>query len=237
MNISEELRQRLKFDQVAARAVLRYLTTVYSETFDTLGEKLGTNSEQVVNWFLEENEISREDCWKILELGEEGLVPLEWMIRGELLNEYDPELIVLLGRELIRLANARFAEEATAERLGEKELSLVVPRGSLTLYQTGSYPGSFRMGIKISHLRDQLRLYISRLDENEAQIGGEVPLFLPLIAESLNPDNLVFYDRHADHSYNFRDYLELIRIVRSGSVVGNDYFLECHLRSLGMPLA
>lgn len=235
MNISEEIRQRLKFDQVVARAVLRYLTTTYSETFEALGEKLGTNSEQVVNWFLEQTEISREDCWKILELGGESLVPLEWMIRGDVLKEYDPELIVLLGRELIRLANARFNEEATAEKPGKKELSLIVPRGSLTLYQIGSFPGSFRMGVKISHLRDQLRLYTFRLDENEAQIGGEVSLFLPLIAESLSTDNLVFYDRHADHSYNYRDYLELIHIVREGSVVGNDYFLECHLRSLPIP--
>ncbi len=232
MNISEEIRERLKFDQVVAKAVLRYLTTVYSETFETLGEKLGTNAEQVINWFLEQTEISREDCWRILELSESELIPLEWMIRGDVLNEYDPELIVLLGREQIRLANARFNEEATAERPGEKELSLIVPSGSLTLYQIGSFPGSFRMGIKISHFRDQLRLYIFRLDENEAQIGGEVNLFLPLIAESLSTDNLVFYDRHADHSYNYRDYLELIQIVREGKVVSNAYFLECHIKSL-----
>lgn len=232
MNISEEMYQRLKFDQVVAREVLKFLVTVYKQTPETIAPKLGVDKDQVLDWFLERTEIAREDCWKIFELTESEIVPLEWMIRGDILNEYDPELIVILAREFVKLALARFKDEASPDNYDGRTLSIVVPSAGLTVYEIGSWPGRCKLGLGIRLLRDELQTNIHRIDENEAEIGGTISISLPLIPEALNPGILTHYDRHADHSFNFRDYLELIRMVRNGTVVDNNYFMECYQRAL-----
>lgn len=252
MNISTEIQERLKFDQVVARAILLFLVNTYKQKPEDIAKKLEVEDQKLIDWFLERTEIGREDCWKIVELAEEEIVPLEWMIRGDILNEYDLELIVILAREFVRVASFRFLQEASPAETHEEfkarteaiegtspnvkvrtALCLVVPSATTSIHEFSSWPGKRKMGLQIRILNDeQIQTVVYRIDEDEAQIGGDFAFSLPLIPEAITKGTLTSYDAHADHSFTYRDYLEFISMAKNGTVVANNYFRDCYIRAI-----
>ncbi len=229
MLLSREIQGRLEEDrqflQKSAVQLVRYLTREdgYNLGVDEIAAKLKVPGRKLLGW-LSGKPPSIAECWKIVITADEYLVPIEWVVRGEVLDKYNLKKRIPLYQSFIEKAVARLQKEGKNDDDGILSLNLIAENGTLSFFEIGSWPGKSRIWLNLRILGEDLSYSYQRISiEDEGALGGLVGNQLPKDPVALNKTTLPAYDRHYDHSYTIADLNELARWVEEGEVVGKEY--------------
>lgn len=231
--LSPEIKERLEKDpqflQQTAVHLVRYL--MREDTFnlkpDDLGKQLREPGRIVLNLLVGKGKIDVAFCWAVINLAErEYSAPIEWIIRGEILDEYNLEKRIPLYRTFIEKCLARLREEGKRDEDGNLAINLRVEDGTLSHFGLTSNPGKFRMWFNVWTWDEKLSFSSQRISEDDAAIGGLTSHMLPSSPIALNETTLPAYDRHYDHGYTIADLEELIRWIDEGKLVSENYIKQ-----------
>ncbi len=235
MNLSRELKERLESDsallQKAAVHLLIEVSKTYKLTVSQIAFDLGITSEQVTSWFTEALPTVFE-CGMIFKFVDSQLFPIEWEIRGAILGDYNDEIRVPKARRFIEKANIRLTEEGSDGEKGSRELYLLVPNGTSTVYEIGSHPGTYRIFLGIRQREEDLFIQVGRIElERDLSVGGDFQIHLPKVPEALNINTMITYIPHADHTFTIGDWDEMNRWLAEGKIIDPNFYLDCFMRS------
>ena len=212
MQLSRELKERLEADfellQKSAVHLLRAVSSLYNMSVERMATELKVSPMTLVSW-LSDTPPSLIECGMIFLFAEQQLLPVEWEIRGQVLGEYDDQTRVPLIRQFIKKVLRRLSTEGFDGEKGSRELNLLVSEGTLTLYQLGSFPGSFRIFLGIRKIGEELYIQVGRVElEQDISVGGDIQIHLPTEPKALNINTASYYIPGADHTFTiFLSYL------------------------------
>jgi transcriptional regulator with XRE-family HTH domain len=228
MLLSPEIELRLEeekdFLQAVALLLARRLVVVENRfSVEEFAQKVDCSPSMLGSWLLESSTPGYRHSWRILQLADEDFLPIEWIIRGDLLNEYNDEKRVPLFRQLIKEIGKRVEKEGDPEDDGEKQIYLLVSSGSLAFLELGSWTGPYKIWINLRTLRENYQVNSQRIDPENRFLGGLWDLTLPTEPKALNIATLATYVVGHDHTFTIRDVEELIRWVKDGEKIDRSY--------------
>lgn len=234
MLLTPETEERLKhqdFLRRSAVAVVRYMQETEGQEIDKIAKAMGVSPKKILDLLVDPASLTTSECWEILAFANKNYLPLEReIIRGTVLDEYNPEKRVELLRDFIRKANHLLERKGQDIEEDDRRVGLVVPSGTISFFGLIGEGGYFKMYLGLRAFGETLQVRLCRLSEDEATIGGDFGPTLPRVPEALNKVTASSYDPHWDHSLTVKDIESMIRWLAEGRVVPEDYFLECFRR-------
>ena len=228
MLLSPELDERLggNKDLLQRSALLLVRRLIVEEgrlSPDEFARRVDTSPEKVATWLLGTASPGYRQSWKILEIAAEDLLPVEWIIRGDILDEYNDKKRVLPLRRLIRKIKRRLAEDGEAEEGDEKGVYLLVESGTLAFLELGSWPGPHRIWMHIRTLGGDYQIVSQRIGNDDRTVGGMWDLCLPQRPLVLNVGTIPVYLVGHDHTFTIRDVKEMVRWVDEGRRIDRSF--------------
>lgn len=235
MQLSKELRDRLESDlellQKSAIHLLKSVSALYNISPEKMALELHVSPRIIVSW-LTDSPPTLLECGAIFLFAEQQLFPIEWEIRGQVLGEYDDRERVPLIREFIEKVLVKLETLGFDGEENSREVNLLVDKGSLTLYQLGSFPGEFRIFLGVRHVGEELFIEVGRVDLlKDVSVGGDIQIHLPAEPKALTPNTIAYYIPGSDHTFTIEDWREMLRWLDNCQVIDKDFYLSCYLQN------
>lgn len=224
--IEAKLRKDNEFLRSCAGTVIQEMSQNFGYTQEDFRKDFGTGS-LVSQWVTGENLPNPESSWAILELADEGYVPIEAIIRGKVLDEFNVVEKISRMRTFIVEAVKRLDEDGSKDEDGILRVELVVQQGELSWFGLISDPGPSRIWVGLAIIGEKLIFDFCKLGKSDVTTGGVCDCHLPLIPEDLDEHTLPIHDPHYSHEGTIRDWEENTRWVREGKIVDQGFHLDC----------
>ncbi|OGY25498.1 MAG: hypothetical protein A2Z11_03665 [Candidatus Woykebacteria bacterium RBG_16_43_9] len=190
---------------------------------DEFARRVDTSPEKVSTWLLDTGSPGYQHSWKILEIAAEDFLPVEWIVRGDLLDEYNDKKRVPLLRRMIVKIGQRLTKDGESEEGGKKGVHLLVESGTLAFLELGSWPGLHRIWLHIRTLGEDYQIVSQRIGKDDRTVGGLWELHLPQRPMALNVGTIPVYLVGHDHTFTIRDVEEMIRWIGEGEKVDQSF--------------
>ena len=218
--ISAEIEDKLKADEGFLRStmavVVREMILTWGVKVEIVAAELGVPVSTVSSWLTEETLPEPNVCWVLIEKFEES-VPIEWIIRGVVLDQYNVTEKISRVRDFIVAATDRIEKDGYFNDSGARAVDLTVEKGELSHFGILSSPGPHKIWLQLTLTEELLNLYFERIGSDEATVGGLSGRKLPRLPDNLDATALSSIERHP-YEGTVRDWEEMARWAPESSV-------------------
>ncbi len=220
MLMSQELRDRIESDkdfaQKCSREILRSMLNEFKVSTEEIIQYLDIEGSEFLDWLSGAKSPGYFYVGQIMRLAAKMFVPSEWVIRGKVLDQYNPEALVPVVRKFIETAQTRLTDQKASE------INLLIPKGTFTFFGLTSRPGYFRIWTCIRLHDDNLLFDFSRIGEEDEAIAGNFSEKLPTNPNLVTKSTITRYI--GDHTFIPEDFINWTKWITEAPEVDSEYF-------------